>query len=129
MSDTPTAVEVNCETGEVTTRPLTADEIAAQAVAAQAAADQAAAQEAEAAKVAEAKASANAKLKAIGLTDEEIAALTKQVIMSIRSANGESVDGAVGKIADVPNAPTSPSAADVGTGLVVVRYTRSQVGG
>ena len=35
--------------------------------------------------------------------------------MSIRNANGESVDGAVGKIADVPNAPTSVSAADVGT--------------
>ena len=35
--------------------------------------------------------------------------------MSIRNANGESVDGAVGKIADVPNTPTSVSAADVGT--------------
>ena len=28
MTDTPTAVEVNCETGEVTTRALTAEEIA-----------------------------------------------------------------------------------------------------
>jgi hypothetical protein len=35
--------------------------------------------------------------------------------VSIRNANGESVDGTVGKIADVPNAPTSPSAANVGT--------------
>ena len=35
--------------------------------------------------------------------------------MSIRNANGESVDGAVGKIADLPNTPTSVSAADVGT--------------
>jgi hypothetical protein len=77
MTDTPIAVEVNCETGEVTERPLTADELAAQAkaqadwqaeqdrlVAAQAAADAA-------------KASAAAKLKALGLSDEEIAALSK----------------------------------------------------
>jgi acetyl-CoA acetyltransferase len=28
MTDTPTAVEVNCETGVVTERPLTAEEIA-----------------------------------------------------------------------------------------------------
>ena len=77
MSDTPQAVEVNCETGEVTYRDLTADEIAANAVAAQAAADQKAAAEAEAAEVAAAKASANAKLKALGLSDEEISALSK----------------------------------------------------
>ena len=78
MADTtPQAVEVNCETGIVTTRDLTADEIAAQAVAAQAAADQKAAEEAEAAAVAAAKASANAKLKALGLSDEEISALSK----------------------------------------------------
>jgi hypothetical protein len=72
-----TAIEVNCETGEVIERPLTADEIAAnEAAAAQAAA---AAHEAEAAAqaVADAKASAEAKLAALGLSTEEIAALTK----------------------------------------------------
>ena len=77
MTDTPIAVEVNCETGEVIERPFTADEIAAQAKAqadfeaqqAQLAAEQAAADAA--------KASAVAKLAKLGLTDEEIAALTK----------------------------------------------------
>ena len=77
MTDTPTAVEVNCETGEVTTRPLTDAEIAAAAEsAAQAAIDQAA-REAEAAAVAAAKEAANSKLAALGLTAEEIAALSK----------------------------------------------------
>ena len=68
---TPTAIEINCETGEVIERPLTADEIAANEAAA---AHEA---EAEAAAVAEAKANAEAKLAALGLTQEEIAALTK----------------------------------------------------
>jgi len=77
MSDTPTAVEVNCETGEVTTRPLTAEEIAANEAAAAAAAEEQAAREAEAAAVAAAKESANAKLKSLGLSDAEIAALSK----------------------------------------------------
>ena len=72
-----TAIEINCETGQVTERPLTAEEIAAnEAAAAQAAADKHEA-EAEAAAVAEAKANAQAKLAALGLTAEEIAALTK----------------------------------------------------
>jgi len=72
-----TAIEINCETGEVTERPLTAEEIAAnEAAAAQAAAAQHEA-EAEATAVAEAKANAEAKLAALGLTAEEIAALTK----------------------------------------------------
>ena len=57
-----TAIEVNCETGEVTERPLTAEEIAANEAAAA---------------VAEAKANAEAKLAALGLTPEEIAALSK----------------------------------------------------
>jgi len=70
------AVEVNCETGVVTERPLTAAEITAnEAAAAQAEADRVTA-EAEAAAVAEAKANAQAKLAALGLTQEEIAALT-----------------------------------------------------
>jgi hypothetical protein len=72
-----TAIEINCTTGEVIERPLTAEEIAAnEAAVAQAAAE---AHEAEvaAAAVAEAKANAQAKLAALGLTAEEIAALTK----------------------------------------------------
>jgi hypothetical protein len=71
------AIEVNCTTGEVTERDLTAEEIAAQEAAqAQAEAERAAA-EAEAAAVAVAKAAGQAKLAALGLTAEEIAALTK----------------------------------------------------
>ena len=67
-----TAIEVNCTTGEVIERPLTADEIAAnEAAAAQAEADRLAA-EAEA----EAKAQAKADLLAkFGITAEEAALL------------------------------------------------------
>lgn len=67
-----TAIEINCETGEVIERPLTADEIAAnEAAAAQAEADRKAA-EAEA----EAKATAKAELLAkLGITAEEAALL------------------------------------------------------
>jgi hypothetical protein len=72
---TPTAIEVNCETGEVIERPLTAEEIAAnEAAAAQAAADALAAEEEAQAKAA-AKASAQAKLATLGLTADEVAAL------------------------------------------------------
>jgi len=73
MADTK--IVVNCETGEVAELPLTADEIA------QRAADQAAweaeqaAIEADKQAKAEAKASAESKLSALGLTDDEIAAL------------------------------------------------------
>lgn len=70
-----TAIEINCETGEVTERPLTAEEIAAnEAAAAQAAADAIAAEEEATAKAA-AKASAQAKLATLGLTADEVAAL------------------------------------------------------
>lgn len=67
-----TAIEINCETGEVIERPLTADEIKAnEAAAAQAEADRKAA-EAEA----EAKATAKAELLAkLGITAEEAALL------------------------------------------------------
>jgi len=69
------AIEVNCTTGEVTERDLTAEEIAAQKAAqAQAEANRAAA-EAQAAAKATAKAAAMVKLTALGLTAEEIAAL------------------------------------------------------
>ena len=72
---TPTAIEINCETGEVTERPLTAEEIAAnEAAAAQAEADAIAAEEEATAKAA-AKASAQAKLATLGLTADEVAAL------------------------------------------------------
>ena len=74
---TPTAIEVNCETGEVTERPLTADEIAQREADAAAFAAEKAAQEAESAAVAAAKASAEAKLAALGLSADEIAALSK----------------------------------------------------
>jgi hypothetical protein len=75
MTTIPTAVEINCETGEVTERPLTAEEIAAnEAAQAQAEADAITAQ-AEAQAKAEAKASALAKLAALGLTEEEAKAI------------------------------------------------------
>jgi len=76
MTDTPTKIIVNCETGEQTIEPLTAEELA------QAETDRLAyeAQEAERlAAEAEKQAlqeSANAKLLALGLTADEIAALT-----------------------------------------------------
>jgi hypothetical protein len=71
------AIEVICETGAVTERPLTAEEIAAnEAAQAKFAAEQHEA-DAAAAAVAEAKASAEAKLAALGLTTEEISALSK----------------------------------------------------
>lgn len=67
-----TAIEINCETGEVIERPLTADEIAAnEAAAAQAEADRQAA-EVEAEAKAQAKADLLAKL---GITAEEAALL------------------------------------------------------
>jgi hypothetical protein len=63
-----TAIEINCETGEVIERPLTADEIAAnEAAAAQAEADRVAA-EAEAATKATAKA---ALLEKLGISEDE----------------------------------------------------------
>ena len=77
MSETPTKVIVNCETGVTEVLPLTAQEIADMETARVAAEDQRAAAEAAAAVVAAAKESANAKLTALGLTAEEIAALTK----------------------------------------------------
>ena len=75
MSDTPTKVIVNCETGVTEVLPLTAAEIADLETARLAAEDQRTAAEAEAAQVAAAKASAETKLAALGLTADEIAAL------------------------------------------------------
>jgi hypothetical protein len=74
---TPTAIEVDCSTGVVTERELTAEEITQRE--ADAAAFAVAKAEEDAAKAATevAKASAEAKLAALGLTADEIAALSK----------------------------------------------------
>ena len=77
MTDTPTIIEVDCSTGVSTERPMTADEIAnMEAMRAEAEARRAEEEAAAAAKAA-AKASATAKLSALGLTADEIAALSK----------------------------------------------------
>lgn len=73
----PTKVIVDCSTGEQSVVELTDEEIAQlEADRAAWATEQATREAAEAAK-AEAKASAEAKLASLGLTPEEIAALTK----------------------------------------------------
>ena len=75
MTETLTKVIVDCSTGEQTVLPLTADEIAQLEIdRAQAEADRVAA-EAEAEAKAETKASALAKLAALGLSEEEAAAI------------------------------------------------------
>lgn len=73
----PTKIVVDCSTGVESIIELTDEEIAQLEADRQAwAAEQAAREAAEAAK-AQAKASAEAKLASLGLTPEEIAALTK----------------------------------------------------
>ena len=73
----PTRIEVNCTTGEVLEIELTDEEVAQrEADAAAHAVTQAEADAAQAA-VEAARASANEKLAGLGLTTEEIAALTK----------------------------------------------------
>ena len=76
-TETLTAIEVNCETGVVTERPLTSEEIAQReadvAAFAIAEAERTAAEEA----AAEAKTSGIAKLLALGLTEAEANALIK----------------------------------------------------
>lgn len=75
--DTPTKVEINVATGEVAHVPLTAEEIAEREQAAELARQRAAEEIALAQAEAEAKESARAKLAALGLSEEEIAALVK----------------------------------------------------
>ena len=70
-------VIVDCSTGETTIVPLTAEEISQMEADAEAAAEAQVAAEAEAQAKAEAKASAQAKLAALGLSADEIAALSK----------------------------------------------------
>lgn len=75
MADTK--VIVNCETGEVTEVELTTEEVAQRAADAAAYATAQAEREAAEAAAQAAKESAQAKLAALGLTEAEIAALTK----------------------------------------------------
>jgi hypothetical protein len=76
MTDTLTAIEVNCETGEVIERPLTAEEIAQREADAAAFAVAEAERTAAAEALAALKASAKAKLVAgTPLTEEEAATL------------------------------------------------------
>jgi hypothetical protein len=71
MSETLTKIVVNCETGVVAEIPLTGEEIA------QREADAKAEEDAEAEAKADAKLAAQAKLQALGLSGEEVAALTE----------------------------------------------------
>jgi hypothetical protein len=71
----PTKVIVDCSTGQQSVVPLTAEEITQREIDAVAFAEQEASRQAEAETKAEAKASALAKLEALGLTEEEAAAL------------------------------------------------------
>jgi hypothetical protein len=73
----PTRIEINCETGVESIIELTDAEVAELAVQAEVAAARKAEEDAAAAAVANAKASAQAKLAALGLTADEIAALSK----------------------------------------------------
>ena len=77
MSDILTKVIVNCETGVTEVIPLTAEEIAQREADVVIIEADRAAREAEAAQVAAAKASAESKLAALGLSADEIAALSK----------------------------------------------------
>ena len=77
MSEVLTKVVVDCTTGEQMVVPLSAEEIAQREADAAAFAEEQAAREAAAAAEAAAKESAKSKLSALGLTDEEIAALAK----------------------------------------------------
>jgi len=73
----PTRIEVNCTTGEVLEIELTDEEVAQREADAAAYAAAEAEREATQAAVEAARASAKEKLAALGLTTEEIAALTK----------------------------------------------------
>ena len=73
----PTRVEVNCTTGETSIIELTDAEIVALETAQVQAEVDRIAREAEAAAVTAAKEAAHSKLAALGLTAEEIAALSK----------------------------------------------------
>jgi hypothetical protein len=73
----PTVIEIDCSTGISTEREMTTEEVANMEAMQATQAARRHEEEVEAAAVAEAKASAEAKLTTLGLTTEEIAALTK----------------------------------------------------
>ena len=75
MSEVITKLVIDCETGEQTVVPLTAEELAEREVMAAQAEVERLEREALELAQAEAKASAESKLAALGLTAEEIAAL------------------------------------------------------
>jgi hypothetical protein len=76
-TDTPMVVEINCSTGEETTRPMTAEEIAARDAQTAAWLEQEAARKAEEDRIAALKASAKAKLvSGTPLTEDEAAVIT-----------------------------------------------------
>ena len=75
MSDTPMKVILDCSTGQETIVPFTAEEIAEAEQARIAAEQRKAQEEADAQAAAAAKQAAQDKLKALGLTDIEVAAL------------------------------------------------------
>ena len=77
MSETLTKVIVNCETGVTEVLPLTAEEITQREADLAAYAVEQAAREATEQATAAAKGAAQQKLLSLGLTAEEIAALTK----------------------------------------------------
>ena len=72
----PTRIEINCETGVESIIELTDAEVAEMEAQAEEAAARKAEEDAAAQAAADAKASAQAKLAALGLTSEEVAALT-----------------------------------------------------
>ena len=86
MTDTPMAVEINCATGQETIRPLTEEEIAQRAKDAEGFVKEQAAREAEAQAKADAKLAAQAKLLALGLTSEEVAALTNEPTVTLNES-------------------------------------------
>jgi len=77
MTEVLQKIIIDCSTGEETIVPLTAEEIAQREADAAAYAEAEAARQAEADKIAADKASAIAALVQLGLTEDQISALTK----------------------------------------------------
>jgi hypothetical protein len=77
MTDTPMKVIVDCSTGESVTVPLNAEELAQREIDRLAYEAQEATRIAQEQATAQAQASAIAKLSALGLTSDEIAAITR----------------------------------------------------
>ena len=73
---TPTVLEINCATGEIVERPMTTEEIQQRELDAIEAATAQAEREAEESAKAAAKQTAQQKLVALGLTDQEVIAIT-----------------------------------------------------